>query len=133
MACDGTDAGGSAVFASRASGAVPEAPVRLSPPGLAGFDQLQDVAGLRGRASVAWTHFDRETALVDFHGHRFATDVDSGWIRRRRGRTPPAIDALDATVRLDPSGGSPVALWRTKTTARAFGSPREYVASSARH
>ena len=47
-----------------------------------------------------------------------------GWIRRRRGRQhrPPST-RLDATVRLDPNGGSPVALWRTKTTARAFGSP----------
>ena len=133
VAWDGMDAGGFAVFASRASGGVPEAPVRLSPPGLAGFDQLQDVAGLRGRASVAWTHFDPETAVVDFHGHLFATDVDSGGFGAAQAVTPPAIDALDATVRFDPKGGSPVALWRTKTTAQAFGSPREYVASSARH
>ena len=92
-------------------------------PGLAGFDQLQDVAGLRGRASVAWTHFDREHRPRRLPRPSVRDRRGLGRIRRRRrpSHRPPSTRSTPRSGSIR-SGGSPVALWRTKTTARAFGS-----------
>jgi hypothetical protein len=136
LAWNGRDGGGDGVFAVAVSGPSPGTARRLSPavsqPGPGEFDQLQAVAGARRAATVAWSHFDAEGASFDSQGHLLASVRDQTGSFALEPVTAPSIDALDATVAYSPRDGSVLALWRTKSTNRAFVPSSEFADASTR-
>lgn len=134
VAWNGRDANGDGVFAVTAAAGTPGTVVRLSPPlvqpGVGEHDQLQAVAGARGLASVAWTHFGAAGPSTESQGHLLVSDLSASGGFTSQPVTGPAIAALEATLAYGPR--DLVALWRTQASIQAFTTPHEFIDAASR-